>query len=148
MKKFFILFIFIYGASFGQKLKKADNAILNGLKAHINALADDKMEGRRTGTPGEKMAYNYIMSQYKTIGLVPKGDSNGFIQQFEINEGRQVNPSTYFIINGNDLTLEKDFYPLAFSGTGALEAAPVIALQEKGMPWFWDIKELIEKNKA
>lgn len=147
MKKFFILFIFICGAAFGQKLKKADNAILNGLKAHINALADDKMEGRRTGTPGEKLAYNYIIAQYKAIGLMPRGDSNGYIQHFEINEGRQVNPSTYFIINGNDLSLEKDFIPLAFSGTGSVEAAPVIALQEKGMPWFWDLKEVIEKNK-
>ncbi len=29
------------------------------------------MEGRRSGTEGEKLAANYIKSQFKSIGLTP-----------------------------------------------------------------------------
>ncbi len=42
---------------------------LDSLKAHIAFLADDKLEGRRTGTNGELMAMNYIADQFKNIGL-------------------------------------------------------------------------------
>jgi aminopeptidase YwaD len=147
MKNLFILLLFFTEAVSGQKPKKADKQILAGLHAHITYLADDKLEGRRTGTAGEKMAYNYIVTQYNAIGLIPMGDNNTYLQKFEINEGKQIDPATYLIINGNDLSVEKDFFPLDFSGNGSLEAAPVIALQEKGMPWFWDIKEMLEKNR-
>src|SRR6266487_2058078 len=143
MKNLFILILFFTEAVSGQKLKKADKQILTGLQSHITYLADDKLEGRRTGTAGEKMANNYIVTQYNAIGLIPMGDNNTYLQKFEINEGKQIDPTTYLIINGNDLSVEKDFFPLEFSGNGSLEAAPVIALQEKGMPWFWDIKEVL-----
>ncbi len=55
--------------------------------------------------------------------------------------------STQLVINNNDLTLEKDFFPLIFSGEGSIETYASPALLEKNMPWFWDIKETIEKNK-
>ncbi|MEP6615324.1 MAG: M20/M25/M40 family metallo-hydrolase [Ginsengibacter sp.] len=148
MKKFITILLFFYGPAIGQKLKKADMAILAGLRTHVTTLSNDKLEGRRTGSLGEKMASGYIIEQYNAIGLLPKGDPKSYIQQFEVQEGRQINPATYLIVNGNDLSIEKDFFPLAFSGNGSLEAAPVIALQEKGMPWFWDIRDVLEKNKA
>jgi hypothetical protein len=148
MKNIFIILILFAGSVTGQKLKKADKQILASLQAHIGYLANDKLEGRRMGTAGEKLAYDYIIAQYKSIGLQPAGDNQTYLQKFEYNEGRKVNPTTFLIINGNDLPADKDFFPLGFSGNGSLEAAPVIALQEKGMPWFWDLKELLEKNKA
>ena len=72
-KKFFILF-FVFAATFaqGQKLKKEDKLLVTNLQKHIQFLADDKLEGRRTGTPGEVAAATYISNQFKTIGLVPK----------------------------------------------------------------------------
>ena len=71
-----------------QKLKKADKATLANLEQHINYLADDKLEGRRTGTKGELLAMQYIADQFLKNGLQPKGTS-GFIQEFTINEGKQ-----------------------------------------------------------
>ncbi len=130
-----------------QKLKKADKLILSDLKSSVSFLADDKLEGRRTGTAGEKLAYTYIADQFKNEGLIPKGDNNTYLQQFEINEGKQISKSTFFIVNGNDLTLEQDFFPLIFSANSSLEATPTIAFQEKSMPWFLDLKDILEKNK-
>ena len=39
------------------------------LKVDITYLASDKLEGRRTGTPGEALAGNYIVARYKAEGI-------------------------------------------------------------------------------
>ncbi len=41
--------------------------------AHIQFLADDKLEGRNVGTPGFDKAMEYVESQFKAIGLKPAG---------------------------------------------------------------------------
>ena len=55
--------------SYGQKLKKADKAAIKQLQDHIAYLADDKLEGRRAGTKGEKLASEYISKQFADSGL-------------------------------------------------------------------------------
>src|SRR5262245_7672415 len=47
--------------------------------AHVQFLADDKLEGRNVGTPGYEKAVDYVESQFKAIGLKPAGTS-GFRQ--------------------------------------------------------------------
>ena len=44
-------------------------------------LADDLLEGRQTGTEGEKKAAAYIAQRYKQLGLIAKGTTN-FDQEF------------------------------------------------------------------
>lgn len=52
------------------------------LKKHVSYLASDKLKGRGTGTPEEKMAAEYIAKQFKKIGLTPKGDKGTFFHKF------------------------------------------------------------------
>ncbi|MDP4263723.1 MAG: M28 family peptidase [Bacteroidota bacterium] len=144
--KILFLFLFLVVAASAQKLKKADQTIIANLKGHISYLADDKLEGRRTGTNGEKLAMEYISGQFKAIGLLPKGTSQ-YYQPFEINEGKQINPATYFTINNNTLEAGKDFFPFPFSPNTKIEASPAIAVQEADMPWFVDLSEILEENK-
>lgn len=132
---------------FAQRLKKSDKIIIDNLHSEIDYLASDKLEGRRTGTQGERLAYEYLSDQFKKIGLIPKGDDKTFIQSFEINEGKQILSSTKLSINSKDIEVEKDFFPFIFSAEGAVEANASPSLLEKGMPWFLDIKDIIEKNK-
>ena len=106
MKRFLWLFLLISSVSSAQKLKKADKLILSGLQTHISFLADDKLEGRRTGTAGEKLAYEYISSQFSTNGLIAKGDNGTYIQDFEVNEGKQIDPSTQLVINESTKKLD------------------------------------------
>lgn len=80
------------------------------VEPHIEILADDKMEGREAGTPGEFMAARYIANQFQALRLTPGGDNNTFFQEFEFFMERMV---------------EKE--------TGAW-----IAAQEKGWPADWD----------
>ncbi len=128
-----------------QKLKKADKIILASLETNIHYLADDKLEGRRAGTPGEKAAATFISAELQKAGLQP-GSANNWLQPFEINDGKQVNEATHFFINGNELKLDKEYFPLAFSATKSIQGSPAIALQENGSPWFVDLKELLDTN--
>jgi aminopeptidase YwaD len=129
------------------RLSKADKLTVSNLQAHINYLADDKLEGRRAGSAGEKTAGEYISQKFSENGLQPKG-TDGFFQAFEINEGKQINSSTHFIINENPLTLNKEFFPFPFSPNMSLEALPAVAVQETDMPWIIDLKEVMEENKS
>ncbi|HVW61022.1 MAG TPA: M20/M25/M40 family metallo-hydrolase [Puia sp.] len=131
-----------------QKLKKADKITLANLETHIRFLADDKLEGRRTGTPGEQSAGDYISISFSRSGLQPRGDHNGWKQAFEIDEGRGISGETSFMIDDNPLVINKEFFPLAFSAVGSVSGTPAIALQEKGDPWFLDLKDLLETNKG
>jgi aminopeptidase YwaD len=143
-----LLFLLLFAQfASAQKLKKRDKVIVDSIQSEIRYLASDQLEGRRTGTRGEKLAYEYLSAQFRKIGLLPKGDNNSFIQAFEINEGKQILPSTHLLFNSNDLVVEKDFFPFSFSGDGSTETYASPALMEKNMPWFWDMKETIEKNK-
>jgi hypothetical protein len=143
-----LLFIlWIPSQTFSQKLKKADKAIVANLQAHIAFLADDKLEGRRAGSKGERLAAEYISQQFQKAGLQPGGDSGQWFQSFDIYDGKQVNPSTHLIINGNDLKLNSEYFPLSFSANQSTEAAVTMALSENGVPWFSDIKDILEENK-
>lgn len=141
-----LFLIGVFSVTQAQKLKKADKALMTALQSHISYLADDKLEGRRAGSAGEKLASEYISGQFQAIGLTPKG-TNGWLQAFEINDGKMVNPSTFFIVNGAELKLDQDFFPLNSSANKSTEAAVSMALAERGVPWFFDLKELMEENK-
>jgi aminopeptidase YwaD len=147
MKRLLWLSLLVTSFATAQKLKKADKVILTNLQTHVSYLANDKLEGRRTGSAGEKLAYEYISNEFTKNGLTPKGDNGTFIQAFEVNEGMQINPSSHLIINGFDLQVEKEYFPFIFSPNATLEAAPSMSLRESGTVWFWDLKEKLEENK-
>lgn len=144
-KNFFILLLFIINFAQAQKLKKQDKIIIANLRQHIQYLADDKLEGRRTGTAGEQKATEYISNQFKQIGLMPKGASD-YYQVFDIHEGKQINSPTALTIDGKNLLLNKDFFPLIVSPNVIVNAATSMALQEPATPWFFDLKELLKNN--
>src|ERR1700759_4851432 len=133
--------------AYPQKLKKADKIILASLETDIRYLADDKLEGRRTGTAGEKLASDYIVAEFTKAGLQPDAENNGWLQSFDVDDGKQIDSSTFFSINGNQLTAPGDFFPLAWSASASVEGSPAIALQENGVPWFFDLKEMLEENQ-
>lgn len=134
-------------SSLAQKLKKADKAVISQLQAHVAYLADDKLEGRRAGTPGEQLASTYISKQFAAIGLQPQGDNNTFLQAFEINDGKEISKSSFLIINGEEIKAG-DYFPFIGSTNMAVEAMPSVALHEQGMPWLINLKEPLEENKT
>ncbi len=142
-----ILITMLSGCSASKNTTKTDTQTLENLRTHVSFLADDKLEGRRTGTKGEQLAVDYITQQFKSIGLEPKG-TEYYIQSFIVNEGKQIDSVTRLSFNNTELVVGKDFFPFPFSPDMALEAIPAIAVQEADMPWFYDLKETLEENKT
>src|ERR1043165_3349422 len=68
--------------------------------AHIQYLADDKLEGRNVGTPGYDKAVEYVEGQFKAIGLTP-GGVDGYRQPVKL-ESRQL------VANQTKLALVRD----------------------------------------
>jgi aminopeptidase YwaD len=117
------------------------------LKDHIMILASDSLEGRRTGTRGEQMAADYISRRFAEAGIAPAGDNNTWLQWFEVNEGKQFENGSSCTINEKKLVAGKDYFPYSTSASGKVEALVSPVLKEAGMPWFLDLKEVLEQNK-
>ena len=149
MRLSFVIFVLWNFAQpcFAQKLKKSDKIILTNLETHIHYLADDKLEGRRTGTAGEKLASDYIITEFKKAGLQADIPNDVWLQPFDVDDGKQIDSSTFFSINGTVIKLNEEYFPLPYSSTTTVEGSPAIALQENGVPWFFDLKELLEENQ-
>lgn len=66
------------------------------LAAHLYFFASDFFEGRETTTRGQKMAAQYLASQYRKIGVLPKGtggtgepdDPDRYLQPFPLYESK------------------------------------------------------------
>src|SRR5689334_1705375 len=56
--------------------------------SHVEALANDGMEGRNTGSAGHKRAAEYVAAQFQKAGLEPAGAGGGFIQPVKFNTRR------------------------------------------------------------
>ena len=154
MKKLLLIILLIPIFSVAQSKKKklkaeqlANATLAANLKGHVQYLADDKLEGRRTGTQGEVLAMQYISKQYEQIGIEPKA-SNGYVQEFDIDEGKQASDrNTFMKVNDKKAELNNDFFPLAFSASKAVKGTPAVALNESGQPWFKDVKEILDENQ-
>ncbi|TDH19715.1 M20/M25/M40 family metallo-hydrolase [Segetibacter sp. 3557_3] len=156
MKKWLLLLVFapVMAGAQSRKQKrvieeqrKADEKILTNLKSHIVYLSDDKLEGRQAGSKGEELAMQYISEQFKTIGLQPRG-TEGYIQAFPVDEGKQIESSTYFRVNEKPLQVNTEFIPLAFSPGKSVKGSAAITFRESGEPWFTDVKDMLENNKT
>lgn len=120
MRNFLFLIFIISQPAFGQK-NFPEKKVLNNLRKHITFLADDKLEGRRTGSNGEKLAADYIVKQFKQAGLAAY-TGKSYLQPFVVNDGRSILSGSSLIVNG-DTIQQQDFFPLGFSGSGYADAA-------------------------
>jgi Zn-dependent M28 family amino/carboxypeptidase len=68
---------------------RADEKLETRWFAHVEALANDGMEGRNTGSPGHRRAARYVAAQFQQAGLEPAG-VGGFIQPVRLKTRRIV----------------------------------------------------------
>ena len=72
----------------------------NKIKEDVVFLADDKLEGRQTGTQGEILASEYLIKRFETIGLQPKG-TEGFSQSFSFKPKTDPHSEVEFTTNAD-----------------------------------------------
>src|SRR5690554_4814239 len=87
----------------------AQNVEEQKLKDHVSYLSSDKLEGRGTGTKGEKKAGKYIIKHFKKAGLTPYPGQKNFRQGFLAKKGEHGEVKAHNIIgyidNGQPYTI-------------------------------------------
>jgi Iap family predicted aminopeptidase len=89
------------------------------MKKDILYLASDELEGRDTGTKGERLAAEYMIERMKGLGIKPAG-TEGFLQPFEFSATPVISESNTLSIGATNIDLDEDAYPLNFCGSGAV----------------------------
>ncbi len=118
--------------SYGQKLPKKEISEIK-LKQHIQFLAADALEGRLTGSAGEKISADYIEKEFKAAGLQPvqieENTNPSFQHSFPFVRLRITTNKTKFgIVGGPDMPginagsmvqfkVFEEFYPLPQSAS-------------------------------
>ncbi|HOZ77721.1 MAG TPA: M28 family peptidase [Ferruginibacter sp.] len=82
----------------------------DGLKKHLVIIAGEEMEGRETGTEGQRKAAAYIEAQYKAIGLQQVPALKGYQQFFPLFEDSTDVTSGSLKIDNTDLTYGEHYY--------------------------------------
>lgn len=116
-----------------------DSTLLNTVRNHVKYLASDELQGRGSGTEGNRRAGAYIAEFFKANGIAPLGSD--YYQRFTVPTGYTIKPETkakFFIkVIPQGVAPESvkpvsmswktsnDYTPLAFSdnGTAAGEIA-------------------------
>jgi len=93
---------------------------------HVEYLCRPQLGGRLTGTKGEQLATNYVALHFETIGLLPAGDNETYFQEFEFTSGVSAGPENTVTVDGESLTLETDWRPVAFSTSKKVDDSEVI----------------------
>ncbi|MFM9944912.1 MAG: M28 family peptidase [Bacteroidia bacterium] len=109
-----------------QNLSKKEKKSLARIQNHVNYLASDRLEGRGTGSPGEKLSADYIAQQFKKNKVSPRGEKGDYYQTFEIITLRMAKDSTALFINALPLFLFQDFYPLSYSANRKIADAKMV----------------------
>lgn len=139
MKKYLSFLLILFSAqAFPQKVavpgsvKRAMNQIDTlTIRNHVAYLADDRLKGRMPGTEGYQMAVDYVIEQFKSMGVQPGGDPGSYTQKLILRKSVVDNSSAKASLkdkNGNvdSLIFAKDFLPYPHpmlekaSGGGAL----------------------------
>lgn len=97
----------------------------NELLAHVQVLADDRYEGRRTGTPGAALAADYVEGMMQKLGLAPAGENGTYRQGFDVPAGFEIDASCTFSMGAEPWDIDRAWRPLSFSSDGAFGAPAV-----------------------
>jgi Zn-dependent M28 family amino/carboxypeptidase len=120
----------------------------------VKVIADDKYEGRDTGSKGEREAQEYIVARLKALGVEPAG-SNGYYQSVKFRALQIVESGCELKLirdgQAQRLTLgEQAFFTARYGLKPQVDAALVFAGYGLNIPetGYNDLKDLDLKNKV
>lgn len=70
----------------------------------VTYLSDDALEGRQTGTDGEKAAADYIANRFENLGLESKG-TNGYFQTFSFKPKTNPHQKVNYTVKEGDSSI-------------------------------------------
>jgi aminopeptidase YwaD len=129
MKKYLyaiLPFVLLGDLSVAQKLNKKESKIEKNITSAITYLASDQLDGRLTGSEGEKLSADYIAAQFKSLGLTPMGMNGAFFQTFNITTLRIATDKSAMALGAGKLAQFKEFYPLSISANKGEYSGPTV----------------------
>ena len=114
--------IFIINRSNQDKIDPGSAEIMSfEILAHIKYLASDNLNGRLPGTPGSKLAIDYISKHWEAQGVEPAG-TKGYKQPFSFINSVSLGKRNMLRIRNSrkKYIVQKDFIPLGSSGNGSI----------------------------
>jgi hypothetical protein len=132
-------------AAGGQQTQTTNAPRIDRLREHIEYLASDKLEGRRTGSPGATLAAEYIAREFSRYGLrrsigrdlpgmsILEADSpNRYLQKFPYVAGVELGDKNLLYVNpgkADDIAqfrVAEEWMPLGFSSNASIRDASVV----------------------
>ena len=95
-------------AQVAKRSKTRETPVLErNIRAELGFLASDAMQGRGSGTGYERIAAEYIGSQFRQFGLEPGGDvdssgGKGFVQRVALESLKFTGPPILTVTSGNE----------------------------------------------
>jgi len=97
---------------------------------HVQKLCQPEMEGRLTGSRGERLATEYVAAYFSSLGMKPAGDKSEnetqWFQYFDFPSGTSLGGGNSLSDSETEFKLDVDWRPLSFSGLGKSEPAEVV----------------------
>src|SRR4051812_47843011 len=88
------------------KLAQLPDIDTKALLEHVKVLSSDEFEGRAPGSRGEELTVNYLIQQFKKIGLKPGNTDGTYVQKVPL-VGITPSPAPLVIAKGKQqLTLK------------------------------------------
>lgn len=122
----------------------SEKKIVKQLKKDIKYLASDKLEGRRTGSEGEKMAADHIIDYYKDNKI--GGYKGKFRYPFTFTLGRTQTDKTTISVNDTQLA-DSEAFAISFSGNGHAEGEVIPGMMEQDKVWMMPLFKSEEEAK-
>jgi Zn-dependent M28 family amino/carboxypeptidase len=97
----FILFLMLFVACKTNTEEKINTVTI---EEDVAFLADDKLEGRQTGSNGEKLAAEYIAKRFEDLGLEAKGTADYF-QSFSFKPKTDPHQEVNYTVKDGDSTI-------------------------------------------
>lgn len=115
-----LVIILLAHCAFAQLSPRKTKKMAGRIHSEINYLASDALEGRLTGSDGEKLSADFIASKFRRYHLKPMGADGSYFQEFQITTLRMSTDKTSFMLAAMNLKQFKDFYPVSISSNQAI----------------------------
>jgi aminopeptidase YwaD len=123
---------------------RAERRMIEQLKTDIGYLASDELEGRRTGSEGERKAAVYIEKRYKEAEIGPY--NNTYIYPFTFTTGKEIANVSHISVNSDRLKMPDEGFILPFSANKRAYSEVIPDVLEQGNVWLMPLYE--EKDDA